>query len=477
MSVTLFYPDTGTREIALPPFSLLAIGSCLETKGFHVKIIDARVDRDYREKICNTSSNSFFFGVSSMTGPQIKGGLEAAKLVRGKSSQIPIVWGGFHPTFLPIQALKHPLVDIVVKGQGEVTALELAERLEAQRDLEDVKGILYKKNGRIIATEERSIEDMNNFPPMNYGLVDVEKYIVHDVSPRTVAYFSSRGCVHRCGFCAISKFYGRQWSGLKPERVVNEIENLLESFRIDGIKFLDDNFFVDRNRVKQICNLLVERGLDIKWNASARCDYICSFNSNMLAAMRKSGCHTIEFGAESGSEKILNLISKDITVKDILTSAKICRQYGFIAAYSFMMGFPTETQNDLKETMKLMDQLQEMLPAIEMNMFIYTPYPATPLYDLAIQNRFKPPENLEEWSRFTHNNVVVPWLNGKHKNFLEELSLLSWFAFTPSLQRRLKSKHLKFLYSILQRLALYRWNRRFFNIPIEWEIIKHLAGV
>jgi len=476
LSVVLFYPHTGTKEITLPPFSVLSIGSMLDKRAFRVEIIDARVERDWKQKIRNSLTDAIFFGISSMTGPQIRGGLEAANIVRKQNPEIPIVWGGFHPTLLPHQTIQHPLVDMIVKGQGEITSIELTECLKGNQRLEDVKGIVYKKNGEIRETEDRPLEDIGNLPPMNYPLIDVEKYVVHDVSPRTIGYISSRGCTHDCGFCAISKFYGRIWSGLKPERVVDEIESLVDHFGVDGIKFLDDNFFVNKERVRQICNMIRYRGLDIKWNASCRCNYIISYDTDLLNVMRKSGCHTIEFGAESGSQKILSIISKDVHVEDTVKSAEICRSYGFVGAYSFMMGFPSETQGDLYETLVLMDRLRKVLPEIEMNMFIYTPYPGTPLYYTAMRNGFMQPQDLEQWSHFSHNRVVVPWIDNKRKRFLEELSFLSWFAFTPSLEKKVKQRHLKLLVRMLRKLAIFRWNNRIFSLPIEWQLIKRLRS-
>jgi len=478
LTVILIYPQTGIREISLPPFSLMAIAAILEKRGFRVKIIDARVERDYRKKIQESlAENVIFLGISSMTGSQIRNGLEIARIVRKQASEIPIVWGGFHPTLLPRQTVKHALVDIVVKGQGETTAAELAECLTGKRRLEEVKGLLYKKKGKILETPERSPENVNSFPPMAYDLVDVEKYLVHDVSPRTIGYISSRGCPHSCGFCAVSKFYAGKWSGLEPERVANEIENLVDRFGVNGIKFLDDNFFVDKERVRQICEVIVERSLNIKWNASCRCNYIVGYDTNLLSSMKKSGCHTIEFGGESGSQRILDMISKEIHVTDILRSAEICREYGFVGAYSFMMGFPYETESDLSVTLALMDSLRKLLPDIEMNMFIYTPYPETPLYHASIKNGFEPPQDLEQWSQFSHNRVVVPWIDDKRRRFLEELSFLSWFAFTPSLRKKVKKKHLKLLFRILRKLAIFRWNNRIFVLPIEWRIIKQLHSI
>ena len=478
MTIILIYPQTGIREISLPPFSLMAIAAILEKRGFRVKIIDARVERDYRKKIQESlTDNVIFLGISSMTGSQIRNGLEIARIVRKQASEIPIVWGGFHPTLLPRQTVKHALVDIVVKGQGEITAAELAECLTGKRRLEEVKGILYKKNGKILETPERSPENVNSFPPMAYDLVDVEKYLVHDVSPRTIGYISSRGCPHSCGFCAISKFYAGKWSGLEPERVADELENLVDRFGVNGIKFLDDNFFVDKERVRQICEMIVERSLNIKWNASCRCNYIVRYDTNLLSLMKKSGCHTIEFGGESGSQRILDMISKEIHVTHILRSAEICCEYEFVGAYSFMMGFPYETESDLSETLALMDSLRKLLPDIEMNMFIYTPYPETPLYYASIKNGFVPPQDLEQWSHFSHNRVVIPWIDDKRKRLLEELSFLSWFAFTPSLGKKLRKKHLKLLFSILRKLAIFRWNNRIFELPIEWRILKHLHSI
>jgi len=473
-SVILFYPKTGADEVCRVPLSVLAVASPLEKAGFIPKIIDARVEHDYKRMLRTSLNDAICVGISSMTGYQIYGGLEAARLIREKDPHIPIIWGGFHPTLLPSQTIKHHLVDIIVRGQGEVTITEVVRRLDKNLPLKDLLGITYKEGGKIIKTQNRPISDVNDFPPMAYHLVDVEKYLIHDISPRSLDYISSRGCPHRCGFCAISRFYERKWSGLKTKRVLDELEYLVDRYKVNGIKFEDDNFFTDKERVHKICKGMIERGLDIRWHASCRCEYLKGYDNDLLNLMKKSGCHTLAFGAESGSQKVLNAIKKDILVEDTLKSAEVCRLYGIRGAYSFMMGFPFETKDDLAQTMTLMDRLRSVNPDVEMNMFIYTPFPGTPLYDLAIKHGFREPKSLEEWSYFSHWKIVVPWIDKKYKRLLEELSYLSWFAFSLGLENRVKKKYFKLSVKILHKLSLLRWKYRFFEFPIEWELIKRL---
>lgn len=189
--VILFYPKTGVDEISRVPSSVLAVASPLVEAGFEVEIIDARVDRDYAQRLLSLLGDALCVGISSMTGYQVHSGLEAARLIREKGPEVPIVWGGFHPTLLPSQTIAHPLVDIIVKGQGEITMVELAKRLGKGSTLRDVRGICYKENGRIVENPDREWEDINNFPPLAFDLIQAENYVLHDVSPRTLDYLSS----------------------------------------------------------------------------------------------------------------------------------------------------------------------------------------------------------------------------------------------------------------------------------------------
>ncbi len=470
--VVLFYPRTGV-PVNRAPLSLLALAPVLEKAGYEVEIVDARLDDDFEHTIRKLSRSALCIGVSSMTGFQIRDGLAASAAAKEQGAFV--VWGGFHPTLLPEQTVSHPLVDAVVRGQGELTLLELVQRLEKGDELKGLLGLSYKYGREVQHNPERLLEDVNKFPPLAYHLINVEKYCVKDeASDKTLDYITSRGCVHRCAFCAISRFYGRKWFPLSSRRVVEELKSLVWRYRIKGVRFQDDNFFVDRRRVVEICRGIVEEGLDIGWSASCRCDYVAGFSDELMGWISRSGCRSLLLGAESGSPRILELIKKDITVSDILRSAEKCKKFGIVPEYSFMVGFPGETYGDVYMTIRVMEKLREINPESHLSLFIYTPYPGTPLYEFSLKHGLREPRSLEEWAFFSYDVAVSPWLTKEYGEMLEELCFITWLVHHPSLKHKVSKKSLGVLLEALGKIESIRWKTRFLKLPLEPRIIKWL---
>lgn len=291
--IVLFRPKTSPDYDYLGlPLSLLGLASLLE-KDYEIKIVDAPVDRDYLEKVMNSIEGALCLGISTMTGYQISEGLEVAKAVKEKHPDIPIIWGGFHPTIFPEQTIQSDYVDIVVRGWGITTFKELVDALANNKPLENIQGITFVQDGKIISTPDRPFEDINAFPRFPFHLIDdMNRYVANtEFASRSISYVSSYGCPFRCAFCAENKVSKRRWSGLKPERVVDDIEYLVKNYGINGIAFVDNNFFVDEERVRGICKLLIERNLNIKWGfAEGRAEQLVRYEEDTWELMIKSGC-------------------------------------------------------------------------------------------------------------------------------------------------------------------------------------------
>ena len=272
--IILFYPKIyeGFVEWHRAPLSLMAVARMVE-KEFDVEIIDERVDKKPKEKVADIIQECLCFGITALTGSQIKYALGMAKFVKENAPSIPIVWGGWHPSVVPEQTAMHPLVDIVVRGQGELSFREIVKALSFNKPLADIPGITYKENNTIVSTPDRPFCDVNEFPPMPYHLVNVENYIGSPPSSdgaRIISYISSQGCPHRCAFCSDSRVYKRKWSGLRAELVVDELEKLSRTYNIEGFFFEDSNFFGSLERVRAICKEITKRKLAIKWEAEVR---------------------------------------------------------------------------------------------------------------------------------------------------------------------------------------------------------------
>ena len=202
--VTLFFPTPFPyfRPWSGVPLSLLAISRVLDKEGYDIKIVSRFFSDNPEKEVLKHVEESICLGISAMTGFQIYDGLKIAGMVKKKFPQKPIVWGGWHPSILPEQTAGDANVDIVVNGQGDKTFPELVHALRTSKNIKDISGLTFRSGRKIINTQPRSLEDINNLPPLPYHLIDVEKCILGtEYGKRTVSYISSYGCPHRCGFC------------------------------------------------------------------------------------------------------------------------------------------------------------------------------------------------------------------------------------------------------------------------------------
>lgn len=487
--VVLFRPKSSpSYEYIGAPLGLLSIATLIE-KDHDIDIVDAVIDHDYLEKVLDCVEGAVCLGITSMTGYQIHEGLEVAKAVKETYPDIPIVWGGFHPSILPEQTIQSDCVDIVVRGWGIKTFSEIVYNLENNLPLSDILGITYKKNNEVFSTPDRPFEDTNNFPPVPYHLVDVERYVAPGkFASRNINYTSSYGCPFRCGFCAENKVNKRRWSGLTPERVLNDLEMLVEKYRINGIIFSDNNFFVNENRVKEICKGIIDRKLNIKWgHAEGRTGQLARYDESTWELIEKSGCHSILIGAESGSQEALNHIKKDIKVEDVIKLIEICKKHNIKVFFSFMFGFPRDEKfklglkEEFKQTLGLINKVRPTYDGAYFMWFMYMPYPGTPLYELSKKHGFEEPKSLEEWSRFNLLEETMPWVGKKH---LETLKQLNTFIFPcvsmdsstlySMLDKRLKILAPLFIpmIKLLCHMADFRLRHNFFMFPVEYKLVK-----
>lgn len=469
----MLYNPCEARSERIPtiPLSLLSIGTVLKREGFAVKVIDARIDEKAHEKALALAKDALFFGVTSITGSALFDALE----ISGKMRQagVPVVWGGFHASLYPRQTLESKSIDAVCIGQSEEAIVALARELSRKKPkLSRVRGIWFKESGgKIVQNKPAVLQDLNSFPELDYNLVDAEKYIRPDIAPRTLDYISSRGCPHACTFCSIQTVYGMKYRALRPERVVSEIAGLAKKYNANGFHLMDDNFYVDRKRVEKICDLLIGKNLGLKFWTACRVNYFVSFPKGLLEKMRKAGIDTINFGAESGSDRMLSLLRKGISGEQIVKAAGICRQFGFNSQFSFMMGFPQEKPEDFNQTLSIMDKIHSISPKAEMMMFTFTPFPGTELFEESMRQGLEVPKSLEEWGHYKYEHSITPWLSESQKKLFDTLSYLSWFAFAPGIEAKLRKPHLKAAFKVLRAVALFRWKHRIFSLPIEWKLV------
>lgn len=441
-NVVLFRPrETYSEAIAThrAPLGLIYLGTALKQKGFTVAIIDTETTPNWMPALQSVvDGDTFMAGVGVMTGYQIKGALEFSKAVR-RIKAMPVVWGGLHPTLLPEQTIRNELVDVVVIGEGEAKFAALAKRAQERADLDAVPGIFFKDNGNIIRTHDESFLDMDSLATPDYSLVDIEYYANQkrrfmDGRARCLDLNTDRGCPNRCGFCYNLKFNDRRYRYMSAGKVIEAVSRLKELYCLDAINFTADNFFANKERVRSICAGLIERDLNVAWHADMRIDTFMRYDEELLRLVKQSGCAELTFGIESGSERVLALIEKDIHVKQALNAHDRSREIGFKVNYHFMIGFPEERRADVRETMKLICRLTRDRRATVFGPSMYIPYPGTPLFERSVQMGFKPPESLEGWITYDWDNISkFPWFKSSYRRYLNEAQYVAKTAIAPPL--------------------------------------------
>jgi radical SAM superfamily enzyme YgiQ (UPF0313 family) len=466
--------------------TLLAVSRLL-IKKYKVLIVYDRLYENPTEKILKECKDALCLGITTMTGHQIQEGLKVARLVRERYPRLPIIWGGWHPSLEPETTIASPYVDIIVKGQGEETLLELVDALAKNKPLDTIKGISYKKDGKIIHNQDRSI-NTNNFGSMPYHLIDMNKAVFgNEWGSRGINYVSSYGCPHRCGFCAIRIVCKGRWYGLDAQSIVDDFEKLSKEYKINAITLDDPNFFFDKNRIKEFCEEMIKRKLNINWcDANGTVTQLLSYEDSLWDLIARSGCRSIVVGAESGWQKALDLMQKDLKVEQTLELAKKCKEHNIKLLFSFVIGMPwdgdyNKTQKlidrEIKYTLDLADKLISINRKNRVQFNTYTPFPGNPLYQRSLEIGLEAPKSFEEWGGWFYNKKITPWMSKKQVNTVSLLNdYISFFLDTNSYNRlanltvnkKMMNFAVKNMFKLYQKLAEFRWKHRFFSIPIDY---------
>ncbi len=428
--VAIINKQTTSLQVPLVnvPLSLLALARMVKD-DFDIKIINAVVDSDYKERILTSCENALCLAVSSMTCYQIRDGIDVCAAVKEKYPALPVIWGGYHPSTEPVQTLENPYIDIVVRGQGEITFKEVVHRLRDNKSLGGIHGVSYKDAGRLINNPDRKFENLDIFPSIPYDMVDIERHIKgYKFGTRCLDYYISQGCASGCDFCSEPVFCGRHWSGLEPQRVVSELEYLAKTYNIDTFMIRDSDFFLNIRRVKELCELLVKKDLGIRLTSvNGRMEHISHIDDNVLALARKAGIREIFIGIESGFQDALDAMNKGAKVSQIKTCTDKCMKHDIDIRGSFMVGIPgVDTNEEVRTTFNEIHKMicvygeQGRLAHMDILLSFFTPYPNTPLYEASIKNGLKPLDTLEDWGDFDQFDFKAPWFPQEYFDIVKE---------------------------------------------------------
>lgn len=421
-----------------PPLGLAWIASVLEGHGHEVKIVDSPTLSlsmgDFIKIVKSWSPD--VVGLSSLT-PTIRLAYKAARAVKVVDRDIKVVMGGVHSTFMWREVLEEcPYVDYVVLGEGEETMSQLVEVLEKEAKPRGISGIaLRNESGEVVQTGSWKLVDLEKLPLPARHLLPMDRYTVFDKPVRVVHIMASRGCPYGCIFCATSYYFGRRVRFRRVEQVLDEVAECVDKYKTKTFAFTDDELTINKKWFESFLKGLRERGLDIQWTCGSRVD---SVDERLLTRMFSSGCTTIYFGVESGSQETIDKIGKRIDLRQAEKVFKAIKKVGGSAVATFILGFPWETVDDMKKTIKFALKLDP-----DYAQFTYaTPYPGTPLYEMAKRHDLIVDH---DWSHYT---TVRPVMRGFHFS-VEDVEALFKEAYTKFYVR------LKFLVRQI-RLGLFK---------------------
>lgn len=449
MQVLLIFPPITIYPEEDPPLVFpLGIGylaAVLEQKGYHVHVIDCIAEREgftrnedgtihvgltwdeLKKRIEKIDPD--VVGISCLWTADYVNATRISEIVK-EIDNIPVIFGGAHTTALPKETLENKNIDYVVIGEGELSLPALLEKIGQKESLKGIHGVGFKDNGKIhINPPIKYIENLDSLPFPAGHLFPMEKYLrskkVHGyISKRqpVAQMITSRGCPLNCNFCTIHHIWGKKWRARSAENVVDELEYLVKKYGVREIHFEDDNISLNRKRMMEICDGIIERKLDIAWTTPNGM-WVQTLDRELLEKMRDSGCYRVCLGIENGNQDFLNnVIGKRIDLKKVSTVVKDLRKVGIKSTGLFIVGIPGETKETILETIKFAKSL-DLDDAV---FSIYSPYPGAELYELCISKGYIPADM--DYYRFKnkYSTLSTEYLSAEQTEALRNRALLEF---------------------------------------------------
>jgi anaerobic magnesium-protoporphyrin IX monomethyl ester cyclase len=380
-----------------PTVGLAILAAVAEKNGFEVMVLDCPAQHmlyhHIKQEIARFKPD--IVGITSVT-PTFTSALKVAKTAKEAYPQTLVVLGGPHVTIANDQfILQNPEVDVVVKGEGEQTIVDLAHCVSGTMTLEEVKGITYRKNGQLLHTTKRPcLENLDTLPPPAYNYFPLNKYRIF--GKLGLPMETGRGCTSECSFCLIPQIGGNNYRTKSPENIVDEMEYLRDHYHPDFLTLNDEVFTLDKKKVSAICSEIRQRKITIPWDCQTRADLV---SKELLYKMKAANCQLVSFGVESGSQKILNAMKKSTTVEQNAAAIRWAKEAGLSVTVSLIIGYPGETKETLKQTIDFMKKTEPD----DIYLFLATPYPNTELHETVVDLGWK---MSQDWNDFEMQTVT-----------------------------------------------------------------------
>ncbi len=402
-----------------PIVGLAILAAVLEKNGYDVMVLDCpalhMTYKRIKQEIADFKPD--IVGVTSVTAT-FTSAFKVAQTAKEAYPQALVVFGGPHVTISDDQfILQHQEVDVVVKGEGEQTLLDLAHYRAGVTRLNEIKGITFRKNGQIIRTANRPcIENLDELPPPAYHYFPLNKYRIF--GKLGLPIITGRGCISQCSFCVVPQIGGNNYRAKSPANVADEMEWLRDHYHPDFITFNDEVFTYDKKRVTAICSEIRQRQIMLPWDCQTRANLV---SKELLYKMRAANCQLVCFGVESGSQKILDAMKKGTTVEQNERAIKWAKEAGLSVTVSLIIGYPGETKETLKETIDFMKKTEPD----DIFLFLATPYPNTELHDAVVDLGWKMSQDWNNYemqtATFENRDISFGRINNIREIFYNQL--------------------------------------------------------
>ncbi len=482
--VLLFNPRAG-NNVQIIPNAILAIAASIE-KTFDYAIVDGNREKDPLKKITNyLSTGEFkFFACTVMPGPQLKQAIPFTKYVREHFSQVKIIWGGYFASNHHTTVIKSQEVDVVVNGPGDKTFPALLQAITQKLPFDSIENLVFLKEGQLIKTKKATLYEQDDLPALPYDTLNafysVEGYLGKTfLGNRTIAYHSSIGCPFTCSFCGVVPIFEARWKAKSAQTIYTDLIYLKEKYNGNAFQFHDNNFFVSEKRSVEFARLITPEKM--KWWAEGRIDTMDKFSDESLRSIADAGCTMIFFGAESGNNNLLKQMDKGgmQTGEKIKSFAARIKKFGIIPEYSFVLGLPAPTEEQvwqqIKDEIKFIKEIKEINPSTEIVIYVYTPVPTegSELFDGSLSRGFKFPQTLDEWMEpqwlnfDLHREFLTPWLKPEMIRYIHDFETVVHAQYPTVSDYKL---------SLLQRKAMklisqIRYKKNIFSYPLELKVL------
>jgi anaerobic magnesium-protoporphyrin IX monomethyl ester cyclase len=479
--VILIEPDKLTSGRPMPPVPLLYLGAAIQHRDDVAwEIVDYNAGQTVQRFLHDPAV--VLFGITARTGDSLVSASRVAREIKAACPDVPVVWGGPHVTSVPEEAIEEPFVDIVVVGDAEETLNELLTALIANRPLDGVNGILFRRDGRVVRTPKRAPVDLSRTPLLPY-----ERLNLADYDTSLLWLNTSRGCPYRCEFCVNAVAPSGRYRGAMPAgQVVDHLRHYLGILKPQLVFFTDYNFFVDLERVREIAKRIIAERLTISWAGHVVAGDVARLAAEDLDLLRRSGCVSLVSG-QDGSARLMEQVRKPSTHEQVEKALERLSSAGIEIIVNYIIGLPEETSDDLESVLRDIRTRGERFHQ-PLNVYVFFPWPGTPIVERIRNTPYSVQRGMEQWSDvFLGDARPLRFLSARHRRrvqtiyyvvaLLHDKPLAVFAPPTTGPLREARTRALGLLRKALRAAAERRWRRNTFDWGVEIALLHSLAIV